>query len=152
MSSTIEHCLNKASAPEIAEHLRACDDEFVPPLSGRVEINDYAIKIANSATRFEAWADGELIGLVAAYCNNEEDRVAYITSVSVRTKWTGSGIAARLLEQCILYLKSVRFDHIELEVNGANARAIRLYAKMGFVRFEAQSKVLVLRLNPKREA
>lgn len=83
MSKSIEYCLNKASESEIAGHLKQCDADFVPPLSSRVEIKDYAQKIANKATRFEAWSDGTMVGLVAAYYNDHENRLVYITSVSV---------------------------------------------------------------------
>ena len=69
---------NKASEIEIAEHLTRCDTDFVPPLSGRVEINDYVQKIFGKATTFEAWSSGALVGLVATYCNDQEKRIAYI--------------------------------------------------------------------------
>ena len=95
MSVAVEYLTNKASVAEIADHLLRCDTDFVPPLVGRVEITDYAKKIANMAMRFEAWAGGTLIGLVAAYCNHQESRIAYITSVSVLRAWMGKGIAAR---------------------------------------------------------
>ena len=58
MNSTIKFFLNKASETDIAEHLEACDADFVPPLTGRVEINSYAKKIVSKATRFEAWSSG----------------------------------------------------------------------------------------------
>ena len=83
MQAAVDYLSNKASEAEIAEHLSRCDADFVPPLSGRVEINDYAKKIASKATRFEAWSGGTLVGLVAAYCNDQEKHIAYITSVSV---------------------------------------------------------------------
>ena len=69
MKSVLEICINQADPEQIAEHLRACDASFTPPLSGRLEISGYAQKIADKANRFEAWAEGELVGLVAAYCN-----------------------------------------------------------------------------------
>ena len=79
----VEYLLNKASELEIAKHLLHCDADFIPPLSNRIDINKYAQKIASRATRFEAWSDSTLVGLVAAYCNDQENHIAYITSVSV---------------------------------------------------------------------
>ena len=67
---------SKATEAQIAEHLARCDADFVPPLSGRVEINDYAKKISIKAKRFEAWSGDILVGLVAAYCNHHEKRIA----------------------------------------------------------------------------
>ena len=83
MSAAVKYQSNKASEVEIAEHLSRCDADFVPLLSSRVEIKNYAKKIINKATRFEAWSGDTLLGLVAAYYNDQEKRIAYITSISV---------------------------------------------------------------------
>ena len=122
MSVAVEYLTNKASVAEIADHLLRCDTDFVPPLSGHVEIIDYAKKIADLAMRFEAWAGGTLIGLVAAYCNHQESRIAYITSVSVLRAWMGKGIAARLMGRCIEHAKASGMQQIGLEVREAVVR------------------------------
>jgi GNAT superfamily N-acetyltransferase len=133
MSAAVEYSTNKATAAQIAAHLSDGDADFVPPLSSRIEIGSYANKICNNAVRFEAWSGGMLIGLVAAYCNDNEARIAYITSVSVLKKWTGKGIAASLLKQCVAHANASGMRLIRLEVSENNAPAIRLYEKMGFV-------------------
>lgn len=145
----VEYCLNVATSDEIAEHLRKSDADFVPPLSGRVEILDYARKITNHATRFEAWAAGTLIGLVAVYNNDFEARIAHITSVSVIREWTGKGIASRLLAQCIEHAKASGMRLISLEVARDNGPAIKLYAKYGFIVNEAESPVARMGLHLK---
>ncbi|HJV75039.1 MAG TPA: GNAT family N-acetyltransferase [Noviherbaspirillum sp.] len=133
MIAPIEYLLNSASETEIAAHLRACDGNFVPRLSSRIEIGGYAKKISSNAVRFEAWSACTLIGLVAAYCNNPETRLAYITSVSVLHEWTGKGIAANLMDHCIKHAKASGMRQISLEVAKDNALAIGLYLKSGFV-------------------
>lgn len=133
MSAAVLFLSNKASVAEIAEHLSRCDASFVPPLSDRVVISDYAQKLANNATLFEAWTGDTLVGLVAAYCNDQEKRIAYITSVSVLNEWVGKGIAAYLMNQCIKYAKTSGMLQIRLEVASTNAPAIKLYMKSGFV-------------------
>jgi ribosomal protein S18 acetylase RimI-like enzyme/2-polyprenyl-3-methyl-5-hydroxy-6-metoxy-1,4-benzoquinol methylase len=132
MSATVEYRANTASAAQIAEHLLCCDSDFVPTLSERVEIPGYAKKIVNKAVRFEAWSSGTLLGLVAAYCNDQDTRIAYITSVSVLTEWTGKGIAASLLDLCVEHAKMAGMRQIGLEVAEANIPAIKLYEKSGF--------------------
>jgi ribosomal protein S18 acetylase RimI-like enzyme len=132
MSAVIEYLLNKASVVEIAEHLRTCETSFVPALSSRVEINDYAQKILSNAVRFEAWSDGILVGLVATYCNDQEIRTAYITSVSVLKEWTGKGVAICLMSLCIKYVNALGMKQICLEVASDNVPALRLYEKIGF--------------------
>jgi ribosomal protein S18 acetylase RimI-like enzyme len=133
MIAMIEYLLNTASEAEMAKHLLYCDADFIPPLSNRVDINNYAKKLASRATKFEAWSDDRLVGLVAAYCNDQESRIAYITSVSVLREWMGQGIAANLLKQCITHAKDSGMQQICLEVASNNQPAIALYEKNGFV-------------------
>lgn len=133
MSGVPEICVNRASAEQISEHLSCCDGAFVPPLSERVSIDDFVHKIAGKAMRFEAWLDGELIGLVAAYCNDSETNVAFITSVSVLPGWQGRGIATQLITRCINHARALSFVCIELEVDSRNRAVVGLYEKLGFL-------------------
>jgi len=131
-SIAVKFLLNKASEAEIAEHLLNCDTDFVPPLSERVEVKDYAKKIVQKASRFEAWSGPTLVGIVAVYCNDQATGIAYITSVSVLKDWTGKGIATQLLGQCVRHVKEMGMQQVRLEVTSENLPAIKLYEKSGF--------------------
>ena len=133
MNQTVQFLLDNATVSQIAEHLQSCDDDFVPTLSSRVGIDAYATKIVTNAARFEAWAGGKLIGLIAAYCNDQDRRMAYVTSVSILKAWHGNGVAQRLVEQCVERTKALGFSEISLEVAADNTTAINLYKKCGFV-------------------
>ena len=146
MSNSIEYRIDKASEADIAAHLEECNADFMPRLSERVEINDYAKKIASNAARFEAWSDRKLVGLVAAYCNDHERQIAYVTSVSVLRPWTGKGIAAHLLGQCIKHVKVLGMGQISLDVAQANTSAIKLYEKSGFTVGKAAGAVVDMNL------
>jgi len=132
MSAAVEYRSDTASEADIAEHLLRCNTDFVPPLSDRVDIRAYAKKIARSATRFEAWSRGTLVGLVAAYCNDREGKIAYITSFSVLGEAMGQGVGTRLMGHCVEHAGALGMRRINLEVGGANAPAIGLYEKTGF--------------------
>lgn len=147
MSAAVEYLLNKASVAQIAGHLLCCDADFVPPLSVRVEIRDYAQKISDKATRFEAWSNGTLVGLVAAYCNDLETRIAHITSVSVLKGWTGNGIAAHLIDQCVERAAAAGMRKIALEVAVDNMPAINLYEKSGFVAGKLDERFVSMNLD-----
>jgi ribosomal protein S18 acetylase RimI-like enzyme len=149
MSGKVEFGLNRASEVQIAEHLTRSDADFVPPLSGRVAISDYARKIAKLAERFEAWSEGTLIGLVAIYCNDLKTRVAHITSVSVLNQWTGKGIASQLMEQSIDHAKAAGMRKIVLDVAKENVPAISLYEKYGFIAGETGTTMTSMDLNLK---
>lgn len=149
MSAAVEYLSNKASEAEIAEHLTRCDANFVPPLSTRVEIQVFAKKIADRATRFEAWTGGKLVGLVAVYCNDHVGRSAFITSVSVLPAWSGNGIATRLMDQCIEYSQALGMRQINLEVARGNDHAAKLYAKRGFATVKSNAQFVSMSLNLK---
>ena len=138
--------INKSNALEITEHLRRCNSQFVPPLTVRVNIDQYAIKIFDNAVRFEAMNQEKLLGLVAIYCNDEMKSLAYITSVSVNQELQGMGIASDLVDAGIEYVKSIGFKIIELTVDSKNIKAINLYRKKRFLMHENNSDVIVMRL------
>jgi ribosomal protein S18 acetylase RimI-like enzyme len=131
MTSLVDMKVDVASAPEIAAHLRRCDDDFIPRLSERVEIDAYSRKVAGAATRFEAWASGSLVGLVAAYFNLD-GRTAYITTVSVDPELRKQGIASRLLDQCVTYAQEQGYVRLGLEVDRDNGPGVDLYRDRGF--------------------
>lgn len=128
----LQYCIGQASEQEIAGHLQLCDANFIPPLSTRVNLQQYAAKLAEHAVRFEAWADGGLAGLLAAYCNDQDSSLAFITNVSVLGQWQQQGIANELVRQCVHYVKTAAMRGIRLEVEKTNTQAINLYLKHGF--------------------
>lgn len=130
--SQVEIKLDSATAVQIVDHLEVCDKAFFHSLSQRVDVKKYAEKIIANAKRFEAWVDGELGGLVAIYCNETDQRSAFITNVSVSSVLNGRGIGSGLLRRCINHTGASGFECISLEVEGSNKAAISLYEKFGF--------------------
>ncbi len=147
MNDAVAYRTDRASTAEIVAHLRTCDSAFVPPLSGRVDIDSYAHKIIDKGQCFQAEVNGELAGLVAAYCNAPDRGTAFITSVSVLPGWQGRGIASRLMEDCIGHVRRLGFTRIELEVDGGNHAAIKLYLKHGFTAIGQPSPMLRMALD-----
>src|SRR5579862_1552588 len=147
MNRETDFARNRATEGEIAGHLLLCDATFVPPLSSRVEISAYAHKLSAYATRFEAWAEGALVGLVAIYCNDASLHLAYIASVSVLPGSQGAGIASQLMEQCIEYVREAGFESIELEVDSENGKALHMYARLAFVARSTPSRNVIMGLN-----
>lgn len=149
MIPTIEFRINCAMADQIAMHLQRCDSTFVPPLSQRVKIDDYAHKIVHHAQRFEAWANDQLIGLVAIYCDAEEKGTAFITNVSVLPTWQGQGIAGKLMMRCVDHARNASFERIDLEVGDENVAALKLYKKIGFQLDQENKQLMNLHLESK---
>jgi ribosomal protein S18 acetylase RimI-like enzyme len=128
----IEYKRGSADVGSLVIHLLATDNSFLPPLSSRINICDYAGKVSKKSELFEAWAGQELVGLVAAYCNDPSKQIAFITSVSVLPKWQARGIASTLLNKCLVHVRNMGFKYIQLEVNHNNRSAISLYTAHGF--------------------
>lgn len=146
MSSGVEYSLNKSTFADVLDHLKHCDADFVPPLSGRVDIEGYAQKIVRLAVRFEAWSGDALIGLVAAYCNDQESRTTFVSSVSVSKAWVGQRIATTLMGMCVTHAESLAMRQVVLEVASNNLPAVELYRGLGFVEQERRRPNTQMRL------
>jgi N-acetylglutamate synthase-like GNAT family acetyltransferase len=129
----VSYHTQRANINDLSVHLKQCDSTFIPALSSRLDIDEYARKIIDNAQTIEAWMNNDLIGVVAVYCNSHNQKTAFITNVSVKPGWQGKGIATRLLTYSILNVKKLGFAKIELEVDEKNKIAIALYSKHGFI-------------------
>lgn len=113
-------------------HLQKSDHQFFPPLSSRVNLEVYARKLASFADNYEAWDNEELIGIISAYMNNQQEGVAFISNVSVLAPYTGKGLASRLLDDFLVDAKAKKFNKIMLEAHEENRPACLFYLKKGF--------------------
>lgn len=146
MSAALSMRRDSADAARIESLLRRCDTSFVPPLSHRVDLAGYAAKLAAHARLLEAWEGGDLAGLVAIYCNDKPDGIAFVSNVSVAPTHTRRGIAGRLLDEALALARAEGMREARLEVGNMNAAAIALYRKHGFAQDEAQGGMLRMSL------
>ena len=79
-----------------------------------------------------AKADGEIIG--TASLNRKPGRMRHrgVFGISLKKAWWGCGAASALAEAILAFARENGFEQLNLEVRGDNARAIRLYEKLGF--------------------
>lgn len=143
----LENKINTAGEKDVFSHLKKCNAFFIPPLDKSVNISDYSSKIFNKAVLFECWDDNVLVGLVAAYFNDFENKLAYITNVSVLEEYFGNGIASNLIKSCINYGIEKKFCKIILEVGKENFSAISLYNKYNFKKKKNKKDKVILELN-----
>lgn len=123
--------LDSVGAAELLAHLRAADGSFAPLLSSRVDLADYADKLAARARRVEAWQDDTLVGLIALYANDPA-RGGFITNVSVLPGHQGQGIAGELLRRTLALATELGLPRLRLEVYADNTAALALYRRHGF--------------------
>lgn len=124
--------VNASTFRDVHAHLLRCDAAFVPPLSQRVDIEEYAARLARRAQRFEAWDGDNLLGLVAVYFDHTDGAYAYVSNVSVDPEWTRRGVARRLITTAVAWARERQAAGIRLEVSDQNAGAIALYSSLGF--------------------
>lgn len=141
--------LSQSTYCDVVSHLLACDESFVPRLSKRIAIADYAKKIVDYAIRIEAWSGSELIGLLAAYENNVSGDIAFITNVSVVPQWRGQKIASFLMNEGITHIAGRGANAIRLQVHDSNVPALHLYQTFGFVKDKKldDHSMMILKLN-----
>lgn len=129
--SEICYYLNYASFADLYKHLKECDLYFIPPLSQRADIHAYANKIRLHGVTLEAWHKEVLVGLLAFYKDNE-NKVAFITNVSILPGYHGKGIARNLLTEFQKFALTNKLIETRLQVNKNNISALQLYLSVGF--------------------
>lgn len=126
------YAVDRSGPDAVLRHLQAHDAAFQPPLSSRVDLPDYARKLADHAMRLEAWDGDALVGLVAVYCNTRDQDVAFVSNVSVFAEYAGRGIGRRLMLAAIDRVRDQGFSRLCLDVDPRAGTALRLYAALGF--------------------
>lgn len=136
--SPLQYRRDTATTDDVHSHLTRCDADFAPPLSARLDLGDYATKLAERAARCEAWDGDELVGLVAAYVTPGAPD-AFISNVSVVSELRGRGVATALVADCIDRARASGAATVTLEVATADRAAGRLYEKLGFTDREPEA-------------
>ena len=81
---------------------------------------------------FVAVIDNHDVGLVRGEVDHDDDHAAWLLSMWVDPSARGHGVGEALIEEVILWARSIDATRMLLEVADDNAPAIRLYARMGF--------------------
>lgn len=124
--------IESSEEKRIYDFLSIMDEFFIPTLSDRVNLTDYANKVARQAINIFLVHDGVDVAHAAFYCNDEKDHNAYISSIGVLPRFHGSGVADCLLQEVSDRCLSERMLSLRLEVNDFNYKAVRFYEKHGF--------------------
>lgn len=150
-NQNIQYSINKSNILQVVEHLTSCDSSFVPVLSNKVILDQYGQKLVENATRFEAFSNDKLVGLIACYLNDYKNQIGFITNVSVMESFNGRGIAKQLLAMLMKYAAEYNFNTISLKVNKLNLPALSLYKKTGFVLVNEKQNVIQMTIKINNE-
>ncbi len=129
----------------IALHLE-CDKDFYPPLTSRVNIESYCSKLLENAVIVTCRDGGELVGIIAIYCNDIRTKSAFISSICISPKYRGKRLSNQLMGLAIEKAKDSGMLSIKLEVGINNTRAISLYEKFGFITVEINDESQLMQM------
>jgi ribosomal protein S18 acetylase RimI-like enzyme len=148
----VEYKINSATLNDLLLHLELCNSLFIPPLNSKVDLSVYAQKIFNNALLVEAWKQNDLIGLIAAYFNDIQNDIGFITNVSVVQEYNNQGVAKELLSITKQYATEHHFNKIKLEVHPENEKALRFYSNNNFKIITKESNSIIMELSLKINA
>ena len=119
------------SKRKLIEFIENSSDEFKPPLSHRIKIDDYCKKLIDKASLCIRKENGIVVGIAAFYCNDQTEKQAYLSYFYVRPEKRNRGIGQMLLRKAILHSQTCGMRSMMLETWHDN-RAISLYRRHGF--------------------
>jgi len=129
----------------LIKYFKGIDNNYSRVLGNNSSFDNYCEKLSKNAEIFYLELENEKIGILAFYANNVESKRAYISSISVLSKYYGYGFGKKLLEFLVAYLKKIKFIEIELEVQINNFKAISFYRKFGFMEIARKDNFLIMR-------
>lgn len=108
--------------------------DVFPHLMDKISnLEDYAEKLSELAYVYSAEKNGESVGILIFYANDEKSRTAYISLIGVKKGYECKGIGKELLDHCEEVSLQNDMLRLKLEVDKDNITAIKFYKKNGFV-------------------
>lgn len=132
---------------EIQTLLNKIEGDFDPPLSSTMDIAEYSKKLYKNATIFSAHDNGQLVAMMAVYCNNTVDKIAFGTMLAVAESHRIYGLGPILIKTTISYLKKRSFKAFKLEIYKTNPRVITLYKRLKFSVVSETDKTVFVQLD-----
>lgn len=120
------------SISQLYDFLLDVDGSFLPKLSSRISLKDYANKLLENAMIFSFLSKSQkIISSIILYCNDETKENAYIPIIGVVKEFRGLGLTKALYAQVEVYLKKSGFKFLSLET-WLGGNALPFYIKKGF--------------------
>lgn len=115
----------------LTSFLNDIDEDFIPPMSKKISIPDYAQRLKDKAELLIALSGDQVVGLVGFYCNDPARKNGYLSILGVKKEFRQSGIGTKLLQTAIDTIRGTGIEKILLETVVAELKA-PFYAKHGF--------------------
>jgi ribosomal protein S18 acetylase RimI-like enzyme len=133
MMSRIKKIENKNNNKKrIIKFIKKYDDSFDPAISKQVDIEKYAEKVLSKGHFLGVIEDSKIEGLIGFYCNDKENKCAYITYLAVGEGSRGKGIGSKLVNACNSKCSKEGMEKTRVQTSYDNASATKMYKKIGF--------------------
>lgn len=121
--------------------LKCCSSSlFNKTLNNESILIELAKKFSISAHVVQICNDNKLVGFAAYYCNDFENKNAFLSMIVILKEYQSMGAGGVLLKYIIEDCKRVGMDNLLLEVDKKNEFAINFYLKKGFVFLNKETK------------
>ena len=118
---------------EIMKIMKLLGDNFY---TQTVDIDKLSYKLSKYGVFKVAAIDDVISGFVGYYANDSQEKIGYLTTITVASQYRGKGVGGFLLRECLNDCRTRGMNYCKLEVHKDNFRAIHMYNKFGFYRLE----------------
>ncbi|NMA49407.1 MAG: GNAT family N-acetyltransferase [Tissierellia bacterium] len=115
------------------------NDKFPISLSSKSDLSSTANKLYTLGDIFFIKDNKQIIGLVAGYNNNMDNKAGYISILALLEEYRGKGLATKLVETFLESSEKKEMEKVVLFTHSTNKAAINLYKKLGFYVVELRS-------------
>lgn len=116
-----------------------CRDEAPYDYLGGRDLDAFVAKMSSLGDILQYRSQGRLMGFIAYYANDPEQRFAFINMLCVAPEARRSGLGKLLVGWCRQITLIKGFPELRLEVHDENDPALKLYGKLGFEDLSAAS-------------
>lgn len=137
-----KYMMNKTSEYYVLlrDYLIAHDKDFPIPLTNKVNIEDYLVKISKLGKSIICLSNGKIIGLIFYYDNDKKLHRGFISLVSVDKYYRRNGIAKELVKLALKEMSKNNIQWCEIPTHITNNSAINLYESLGFIQEKKEIK------------
>ncbi len=128
--------IKKLPLSEISLFFKEHDNDYFERLSDRVDIDQYSSKLLENATFFTLTDSSKLIGLSPCYFNNDAEKVAYISSLTINEGFRGKRLGSDMIKQIATHAKTKSYKEVLVKIHYDNTASQNFYHKNGFTDFK----------------
>jgi hypothetical protein len=114
---------------DLLDFIYKVDDLFEPPLSERVNIEDYTSKLYKEAFIYVVIENKKIQAVCAYYCTPEKFDFAFLSFVASLKK----GLGGLLIEQMIYKCREMEAKGIETQTWETNSKSLKMFKRYNFL-------------------